>query len=87
MRSDRTFFQIYQSHLDFLRENNISVSQLEELNAEQIQIEIQKDLRAQIAHNLAQGVLMEAGGGKIRYSWRGLFFIWIQFLRDLLRLS
>ena len=29
----------------------------------------------------------EASDGHVRYSWRGLFFIWFQFLRDLVRLS
>jgi len=87
LRTDQTFLQIYESHRDFLKSNRIDVSQLEELSADQIQIEIQKDLRAQIAHNLAKGVLTQAEEGQIRYSWRGLFFIWIQFLRDLVRLS
>lgn len=87
MRPTDTFLQIYESHRNFLREHHIDVSDLEELSGEQIQVEIQKDLRAQIAHNLAQGVLTQAGEGQIRYSWRGLFFIWVQFLRDLVRLS
>jgi hypothetical protein len=44
-------------------------------------------LRAQIAHNLAIGVLKMDAGGAVRYSWRGMMFIWLQFLRDLVRLS
>jgi len=87
LRTDQTYLQLYQSHRDFLKNNGIDVSQLEELSHDQIQLEIQKDLRAQIAHNLAKGVLTQAGEGLIRYSWRGLFFIWVQFLRDLVRLS
>lgn len=87
LRTDQTFLQLYQSHLEFLKQNGVSVGQLEELSADQIQIEIQKDLRAQIAHNIAKGVLTQAEEGQIRYSWRGLFFIWFQFLRDLVRLS
>ncbi|HWB58216.1 MAG TPA: hypothetical protein VG733_01940, partial [Chthoniobacteraceae bacterium] len=87
MRATDTFLQMYESHREFLRQNGIEVSQLEELSGDQIQVEIQKDLRDQIAHNLAQGVLTDAGEGQIRYSWRGLFFIWLQFLRDLVRLS
>jgi hypothetical protein len=60
---------------------------LDDLEPERIQDEIQKDLRAQIAHNLATGVLTQNAAGEVRYSWRGLFFIWMQFLRDLVRLS
>ena len=56
-------------------------------NQGKIQEEIQKDLRAQVAHNIASGVLRKDALGAIRYSWRGLFFIWVQFLRDLVRLS
>ena len=87
MKATDTFLQMYESHREFLRQHGIDAAQLEELSGEQLQVEIQKDLRAQIAHNLAQGVLTDAGEGQIRYSWRGLFFIWVQFLRDLVRLS
>ena len=38
-------------------------------------------------HNLAMGVLKKTSEGQIRYSWRGMLFIWFQFLRDLVRLS
>ena len=57
------------------------------LDPDAIQAEIQKDLRTQIAHNLAIGVLKQDAGGAVRYSWRGMLFIWLQFLRDLVRLS
>ena len=86
LRSDHTFLQIFSSHREFLRSHGVSTGQLEEMDPEKIQTEIQKDLRAQIAHNLAQGVLTRADEGQIRYSWRGMFFIWFQFLRDLVRL-
>jgi len=50
-------------------------------------MDIQRDLRAQVTHNLAQGVLKQTREGQIRYSWRGMMFIWFQFLLDLVRLS
>lgn len=87
LRSEQTFFELYESHKAFLKRNSISIDQLDDLVPEQIQEEIQKDLRAQITHNLAKGVLTQTAEGQIRYSWRGLFFIWFQFLRDLVRLS
>lgn len=84
---NRTFFQLHESHRAFLLSHKITTEQLEDLNPDDISIDIQNDLRAQIAHNLNKGVLTHAGAGLIRYSWRGLFFIWIQFLRDLVRFS
>ncbi|HEY3898785.1 MAG TPA: hypothetical protein VGM54_09245 [Chthoniobacter sp.] len=87
LRGDQTFLQIYESHRQFLNENRVRLEDLTDLDAEQIQSEIEKDLRAQITHNIAAGVLTQNAAGEIRYSWRGMIFIWFQFLRDLVRLS
>lgn len=87
IRSNQTFLQLHESHRAFLLSNHVLTDHLEELNPDDIPLDIQKDLRAQLAHNLTQGVLTYAEPGQIRYSWRGLFYIWIQFLRDLIRLS
>jgi len=87
LRGDQTFLQIYESHRHFLNQNRVRLEDLEDLDAEQIQSEIEKDLRAQITHNIAAGVLTQNAAGEIRYSWRGMIFIWFQFLRDLVRLS
>ncbi len=86
MRSDQTFFQLHEAHHQHLAENGVTVEDLEPLDPGEIPAEIQKDLRAQIAHNIAKGVLLHTDEGQIRYSWRGMFFIWCQFLRDLVRL-
>ena len=37
--------------------------------------------------HLAYGVLVQSTESEVRYSWRGLFYLWFQFLRDLVRLS
>ncbi len=87
LNGDQTFLQIYESHRDFLHQNRVRLENLEELDADIIQSEIQKDLRAQIAHNISAGVLTKNAAGEIRYSWRGMVFIWFQFLRDIVRLS
>ncbi len=87
LRGDKTFFEIYESHKNFLSRNAVHLDDLAPLEPEDIQEEIQKDLRTQVAHNIASGVLTQDGAGAVRYSWRGLFFIWCQFLRDLVRLS
>jgi hypothetical protein len=87
LRTDQTFFELYESHKAFLARNSIPTEKLDDLAPDQIQEEIQKDLRAQVTHNIAKGVLTQTKEGQIRYSWRGLFFIWLQFLRDLVRLS
>jgi hypothetical protein len=51
-----------------------------------MQAEIEHDLRDQIAHNINQGVLKSTDAGEARYSLRGMFYLWLQFLLDLVRL-
>ena len=87
MRSDQSFLEMHESHADWLRKNRVPLEELEELEPDSIPKEIQRDLRAQVTHNLAVGVLKQTSEGQIRYSWRGMLFIWFQFLRDLVRLS
>jgi hypothetical protein len=87
LRGDLSFLQLLESHRHFLKHNHIGTEELTDLTPEQIQDEIQKDLRAQIAHNVAQGVLMKNESGEVRYSWRGLVYLWFQFIRDIVRLS
>ena len=87
VNSDQSFLQLYENHRDFLRRNGVISEDLEPFEHDDLPLAIQKDLRAQIQHNVAVGVLTPAGDGAVRYSWRGLFFIWLQFLRDLVRFS
>lgn len=87
MRSSQTFLQMHESHLHWLKRSGVELEGLEALDPEHIPEEIQRDLGAQVRHNIAQGVLKHTEEGQICYSWRGLFFIWLQFLRDLVRIS
>src|SRR3954468_10379585 len=85
-RPDQSFWQLYQSHREFLRDNTIDVGTVDPLDEERIQLEIERDLRDQIAHNIDKGVLKETSEGEVKYSWRGMLYLWCQFLVDLVRL-
>src|SRR6266702_1071863 len=85
-RPDQSFWQLYQSHRQFLRLQNVQTDVIDPLDDERIQHEIENDLREQIAHNLKKGVLTQTAGGEIKYSWRGMIYLWCQFLLDLVRL-
>lgn len=87
LRGAHGFLELVESHRDFLRSNHVTVDSLEPLLPEAMQEGIQKDLRIQVAHNLATGVLVQSTEGEVRYSWRGLFYLWFQYLRDLVRIS
>lgn len=49
--------------------------------------DVERELREQFDHNLASGLLQKDGPDLIRYSPRGLFYLWCQFLRDFVRIS
>src|SRR5262249_61699300 len=51
-RPDQSFWQLYQSHKAFLRDNGIDTDRVDHLNEDQIQEEIEKDLHDQIAHKI-----------------------------------
>lgn len=85
-RPDQTFWQLYQSHREFLRRNQVATDAVEALDEDRIEREMENDLRDQIAHNIKRGVLKDTPGGDVKYSWRGMIYLWCQFLLDLVRL-
>ena len=84
---ERTVLEILASHRHFLSLAGVDLSSLARSEPDDIQVEIQRDLHTQISHNVAAGLLLPSDEGTVRYSWRGLLFIWVQFLRDFVRLS
>jgi hypothetical protein len=84
---DCTFSELLGSHREFLEEHGIETGQLVLFEAEALSEEMQREQRDQLAHNLASGVIARGKDGAIRYTWRGLFFIWWQFIRDLVRFT
>jgi hypothetical protein len=85
-RPDQSFFQLYQSHREFLRTNAVEIDSISPMDEETMQAEIEHDLRDQIAHNIDKGVLKSTDAGEAKYSVRGMFYLWVQFLLDLVRL-
>src|SRR5438045_2668506 len=85
-RPDQSFWQLYQSHREFLKRHSVETATLDSLDDERIQIDIENDLREQIAHNVRAGVLKLAANDEVKYSWRGMIYLWCQFLLDLVRL-
>ncbi len=85
-RPDQSFWQLYQSHKEYLRNNQVETKAIDPMDEERIQAEIERDLRDQIAHNIKKGVLKSANDREVKYSWRGMVYLWCQFLLDLVRL-
>jgi hypothetical protein len=82
-----TFDEMLADHRLFLDREHVPVDGILEQTPESLPAQMEDDMRRQIAHNLHNGVLKRDGKNLIRYSARGLLFLWLQFLRDLVRLS
>ncbi|MFQ3577964.1 MAG: hypothetical protein SNJ52_03000 [Verrucomicrobiia bacterium] len=84
-KPDLSFFDLYQDHIGFLSANGVETTQLLDQTEESLLAFIEEDMRRQIDHNLRAGILQPVDGSVVRYSLRGLFYIWTQFLMDTLR--
>ncbi len=83
-----TFKDLLNQHLAFLKEKGIAPSELVSDDPETIEDLMEVEVRNQIRHNLKRGIIVESiEEGTFRYSWRGLFFLWTQILKDMVKLS
>ena len=85
--SAQTFVDLVQSHQLFLIHHCTTIEDLKEQSTDQMQETLQLETRQQIDHNLSAGLITLSGNGTFRYSWRGCFFLWLQFVKDMVRLS
>lgn len=79
--------ELATAHKDFLVKSELAGTDLAERELHDLRPEFEKDLRLQIEHNLARGILARDGEKLIRYSVRGWFFLWGQFLREFVKFS
>lgn len=80
------FHQILTDHKAYLQRMKITPDDLLIPDPENLETEIEIEMRDQIAHNLKNGIIQPDGDNHFRYSPRGLFFLWGQFIKDMVRL-
>lgn len=79
------FHEILRDHRDYLTRLKIPAGQLRIPDPEQIEKSIEAEMRKQVDHNLAAGIIRLTGDGHFKYSKRGLIFLWGQFIKDMVR--
>jgi len=82
-----TVDEMMARHRAFLDRNGVQSEDLAEPPPEALPEEVQSELQDQLRYNLKSGLLAESDDGNIRYTWRGLCFVWWQAVCDLVRLS
>jgi hypothetical protein len=79
------FHEILRDHQSYLKRANISAEQLRIPDPEKIEESIEQEMCRQLQHNQSTGIIRFTGDGHFQYSFRGLFFLWGQFIKDMLR--
>ncbi len=80
------FHRILADHREYLGRLKIPAERLRMPDPEEIEDSIEQEMRNQVEHNLAAGIIQLTGDGHFQYSKRGLVFLWGQFIKDMVRL-
>jgi hypothetical protein len=80
------FHQILRDHHGFLRRVKVGHQDLRVPDPEAIEQDIETEMKQYIDHNLERGVIRLTDDGHFAYSRRGLFFLWGQYVKDMIRL-
>lgn len=80
------FHQILEDHRAYLKKRKVSPDALALPDPDTLADQVEEEMRLQIEHNLQYGIIAPTGDGHFRYSTRGLFFLWKQFAKDMIRL-
>jgi len=80
------FSMIYEDHSRHLKRLGLGDNDLLIPDPDEVVNQIESDMREQIDHNLQVGLITLTGDGHFRYSLRGLFFLWKQSVKDMIRL-
>ncbi len=82
-----SFVELLAEHRSMLALLNVGETDLTSPGPERLADQLQADLDSQVQHNLGRGLIVESGDGTFRYSWRGCFYLWGQFLKDMVRFA
>ncbi|MBL9154207.1 MAG: hypothetical protein JNK37_17070 [Verrucomicrobiales bacterium] len=85
----QSFEELLAEHRDFLERLGVATADLVEENPESIPELMEAETQLQIRHNIERGVIEHDTHDpeKVRYSWRGLFYVYGQLVKDMVKLS
>jgi hypothetical protein len=79
------FHHILRDHRSYLSRAKVPRESLLVPDPEDIENSIETEMRRQLEHNLRTGIIRLTGDGHFHYSKRGLLFLWMQFIKDMVR--
>jgi hypothetical protein len=85
--AETPFAELVAEHGRFLERSGRQRDGLQPVDPERVRTAVQGDMERQMQHNLREGLLEPADEDHGRYSWRGMLYLWWQFLRDIFRFT
>ncbi len=82
---DGTVPGLVLNHESYLQSVEIEDADREAMDVETLAERLSGERLKQVQHNVTSGIIEDSGSGLFRYSWRGCFYLWGQFLKDLVR--
>ncbi|TLD70958.1 hypothetical protein FEM03_08545 [Phragmitibacter flavus] len=80
-----SFEEMLSSHDEFLDSLAINSERISVQDPELLPTTVSQELSQQIDHNLLTGVIVRLDEHHFRYSWRGCVFLWLQMVKDMIR--
>ena len=78
--------KLLQDHDYFLYKQGFLDDDLNIPNPDELKKEIEMELKNQIEFNIEKGIIKPTGDGYFSYTLKGYFFLWRQFVKDMIRL-
>jgi len=85
--ADASFAALVEGHENFLAERGLEERLLQAVGPDSVRAAVERDMETQMQHNIREGLLEPADEGHGRYSWRGMLYLWWQFVRDVFRFT
>ena len=87
VKADLSIEEICQAHRVMLSKEHLENLDVLPLEPDHMRDLLEQDLKDQIDHNVRSGLLTPTGNQEVRYTWRGMFYLWSRFLLDFVRLT
>lgn len=85
----QNFSELLAEHRKFLERQGVAATELIDENPEALPEQMEVETQQQISHNLDRGLIeaCDQDPEHVRYSWRGLFYLYGQLVKDMVKLS
>lgn len=87
VRSDLSIQQICEAHRSMLSKAHLDSVDVQPLEPDHMRDLLEQDLKDQIEHNVRSGLLTPTSNHEVRYTWRGMIYLWSRFLLDFVRMT